>query len=247
MANIDDYNAKLEAIMALPDENVQIPTLPVEVFLQESENLHHWSTDDADQLATVGITLEMIGDLPVRAGACREAQSRWFKDRYTQQEAQKEWGIQSPTAYDLRDELLHVFRYAFRNDPVILGRVSAIAQGTGHADMIQDLNDLSVLGKENTAPLTTVGFGLEKLDTAAVLADTMADLLATANGDKAEQNESKVIRDKAYTYLKELVDEIRDAGKFLFWRNPQRYEGYISHYWKSRKKRKPEKTENVTE
>ncbi|WP_299583090.1 hypothetical protein [uncultured Sunxiuqinia sp.] len=44
----------------------------------------------------------------------------------------------------------------------------------------------------------------------------MGNLLGLANGDKADQNQSKLLRDKAYTYLKELVDEIRDAGKYLF-------------------------------
>ena len=60
----------------------------------------------------------------------------------------------------------------------------------------------------------------------------MAVLPATANGDKAEPNNSKTIRDKAYTHLKALVDEIREAGKYVFWRNPNRYKGYVSHYWK---------------
>ncbi len=78
-------------------------------------------------LSVVGITQEMIDDLPVRAGALREAQSIWFKDRYSQEEAQREWKAVSPEAYDLRDELLHDFRYAFRNDPVLMGRVSAIS------------------------------------------------------------------------------------------------------------------------
>lgn len=235
MANVDDYNQKLEAIQAIPDEEAQVPTIPVDVYLQEAENLYHWSRDDQEQLATIGITSEQIEDLPVRTGACRETQSIWFKDRYSQQEAQRDWSRLSPQTYDLRNELLHTFRYAYRKDLVILGRISAIAEGDGHADMIQDLNDLAVLGRENQAPLEAIGFDLSKLDLAATKADEMGNLLGLANGDKADQNQSKLLRDKAYTYLKELVDEIRDAGKYLFWRNPQRYQGYISHYRKNRR------------
>ena len=62
-------------------------------------------------------------------------------------------------------------------------------------------------------------------------ANEISGLRATANGDKACQNASKTIRDKAYTHLKELVDEIREAGKYLFWRDPNRYTGYGSQYW----------------
>jgi hypothetical protein len=247
MANIDDYNAKLDVIKAIPDEDVQTPAIPVDAFLQEGENLKHWSTEDAARLAVVGITQEMIDDLSVRTGALREAQSIWMKDRYSMEEAQREWNLLSPEAYDLRDELIHDYRFAYRKDPVLLGRVSAIADGTGDDDMIQDLNDLSVLGKANPEPLNAIGFDATKLDTASTKSDEMAELLATANGDKAEQNESKLIRDKAYTHLKELVDEIREAGKYVFWKDEIRYRGYTSEYWRKRNRNKSDDEPEVTE
>ncbi|HZJ35832.1 MAG TPA: hypothetical protein VFD29_04330 [Gillisia sp.] len=232
MANTEDYNAKLAEIMAIPVEEVQEPTLPVDVFLQEAENLHHWGMDDADALKVVGITMAMIKDLPVRAGACRESQSIWNKDYRSQQEAQKLWAEQSPLAYDLRNDLLQTMRFAYRKDPVLLSRVSAITDGSGHADMIQDLNDIAVLGRENTEPLAAIAFDITQLELAATRADELADLLAEANGDKADHNESKVIRDKAYTHLKKLVDEIREAGKYVFRNDKNRVKGYSSQYWR---------------
>jgi hypothetical protein len=231
MANIDDYNASIDAIRAIADEKAPEPTMPVDVFLQEAENLYQWSLMDLVVLATIGITSEMLNALPLRAGACREAQSRWFKDRNSQLEAQRLWGEQSPLAYALRDELLHAFRYAFRNETALLARVSEIAEGNTHADMIQDLNDLSVLGKNNPAPLQAIGFDLGKLDVAAATSDAIANLLAMANGDRSSQSETKKIRDKAFAYLKESVDQIREAGKYLFWKNENRYKGYVSKYW----------------
>ena len=237
MSNNEDYLAKLEAIKAIPDEKTLVPNVPVDVFLQSNENLFHWALDDAEQLAAIGITQEMLDDLPVRNGACREAQSIWNKDYHSQQEAQKRWNEESPAAYEQRDHLKHSLRYAFRNDEALMNRVRAIDEGDGHVDMIQDLNDLSVLGRENTELLLALNFDLTVLDTAAALSDQMADLLAEANGDKVVQNESKVIRDKAYTYVKELADEIREAGKYLFWRNQNRYKGYTLSYWMPKKRR----------
>ncbi|WP_321288176.1 hypothetical protein [uncultured Sunxiuqinia sp.] len=244
MANIDDYNAKLADIQAIPDHDVKEPSIPVDVFLQEAENLHHWSLGDSDPLKVVGITMAMIKDLPVRAGACREAQSVWNKDYRSQQEAQREWAVQSPLAYDLRNDLLQSLRFAYRKDESLLSRVSAITDGTGHADMIQDLNDIAVLGRENPDPLTAIGFDLASLDEAATRADELADLLAEANGDKADFNESKVIRDKAYTHLKVLVDEIREAGKYAFRNDKNRLKGYSSQY---RRKHRQSETEEVSE
>ena len=47
-----------------------------------------------------------------------------------------------------------------------------------------------------------INYDMAKLENAATLADEMAEVLAIANGDKAEQNESKLTRDRAYTHLK---------------------------------------------
>jgi hypothetical protein len=237
MANTDDYNAKLEAIMAIADEEVKEPRIPVSIALQEAEYLYHWSKDDAEPLKVVGITMAMIKDLPVCAGACREAQSIWTKDYRSQQDAQKEWSKQAPLAYEFKNDLLQTLSFAYRKHPDLLARVKAIKEGTGHADMIQDLNDIAVLGRENHAPLTAISVDLSLLETAATKADVLADLLGEANGDKADQNESKIIRDKAYTHLKALVDEIREAGKYVFRKDKNRLKGYSSDYW--RKKKKP--------
>ena len=58
------------------------------------------------------------------------------------------------------------------------------------------------------------------------------------NVDKAEQNASNTVCDKAYTHLKALADEVREAGKYLFWRNPDRMRGYTSEFWKRKNSRK---------
>lgn len=247
MSNIDDYNAKLAEIMAIPSGDVSEPGMPVNVALQEAENLCKWSLDDAEALKAVGITKAMINDLPVRAGACREAQSIWNKDYRSQQEAQKEWAEQAPPAFELRDDLLASMRFAYRNDEALLSRVKAISEGNTNADMIQDLNDIAVLGRENPAPLTAIAFDLAQLDVAATRADELADLLAEANGDKADPNESKLIRDKAYMHLKTLVDEIRLAGKYVFRKDPMRLKGYSSEYWRKQNRKQSSSVEEMTD
>ncbi|SHF94614.1 hypothetical protein SAMN05444274_11453 [Mariniphaga anaerophila] len=247
MSNLEDYNARLSDIQAIPDEETREPGIPVDVFLQEAENLHYWSLDDAAALAVVGITTDTINDLPVRAGACREAQSIWNKDYRSQQEAQKQWAEQAPEAYAFRDDLLASLRFAYRKDDALLSRVNAISEGSSHADMIQDLNDISVLGREYPAPLTAIGFDLAQLDLAATRADELADLLAEANGDKSDPNYSKTIRDKAYTHLKALVDEIREAGKYVFRKDKNRLKGYSSEYWRKQNRKTSNDNSEATE
>lgn len=246
MSNSEDYNAKLENILAIPDDQIKVPSPPVPVALQEAEDLYHWSMDDKEALKVVGITLTMLKDLPVRTGACREAHSIWNKSFHSKEGILREWKTQAPLAFEFRDDLLQTMRYAYRKDEFLLGRVAALRAGGSNADMIQDLNDIAVVGKEYPEPLAAIGFDIAKLDQAAMLSDELAILRAKTNRDKEKQNELKVIRDKAFVYLKELVDEIRDAGKYVFRKDPQRYKGYISAFWKKKNSKTPKTSKNAS-
>jgi len=229
-----DYLEILDEIQAIIPENTIIPTMPVDVFVQEAEDLYHWCQDDQAALTRAGLDWTNVEQLPVRAGACRESQSRWNKERNTRQQDEQAWKEQSPLAFELRDRMLHSLRYAFRNDEVLLGRVEDIAQGDSNADMVQDLNDLSVLGKGNFGLVEAIGLDNTILDEAALMSDQMGDLLGATNGERKKDSEAMIIRDKAFTYLKASMDEIRNCGKYVFWKNPDRLKGYISNYWTHR-------------
>lgn len=246
MSNQENYLAKLAAIQAIPADQLKKMSMPIDAYIQEAENLYHWCQDDQAALTTVGLDWTLVDDLPIRAGACREAQSLWTKDRFGKEEAEKQWQEQSPAAYELRDDILDAMRFAYRKDPDLLNRVSDITEGSGHPDMIQDLNDAAILGKENSDPLTAIGFDLTLLDTAATTASQLGELYAQATTDRADSSDTKLIRDQAYVYLKQAVDEIRECGQYALRKNPDRLKGYHSAYLrKQRTARKNATAENT--
>lgn len=230
MKNIEDYNAKLEEAKALAPEDIKKINMPVGIYVQEAENLYQWAKEDAEQLIAAGITQEMIDSLPTYAGALRQAQSIWVRDMQQRKVAEQQWAEKSPAAFDTRDKMLHAFRYAFRKNTQILANIDIIAEGYNNADMVQDLNDLSILGLANAEPLNKIGVTNEQLQQLAVLSNQMGELLAMANGEKQSGNENKILRDRFYSILKNVVDEIAECGKFVFWRNPNRRKGYSSKY-----------------
>jgi hypothetical protein len=234
--NNPDFFEKLKTeIEAIPANQVLQPQIPIDVFNQSAENLYYWALDDKDQLMARGLKAEILDMLIERVGASRHAQALWYKERHAKQEAEREWREKSPGGYKLRNLLLSEFEFAFYADPALMSRVDEARKGSGHSDMIQDLTDLSLLGKENILLLEGTNFDSPLLDTAIQQSDELAKILAIANGEKAEDSQAKLTRDKAYTFLKELVDEVRRVGKFVFRDNPERIEGYeISYYKKHR-------------
>jgi hypothetical protein len=238
MSNINDYDLKLESIKAIPEKDVKQPHMPMGIFIQEGENTCKWCLSDKDALIAKGLDWSIAEGLTVSLGALREAHSRWNAERHKQEEAAKSWSEKAPLAYDLRNTLLHDFRFAFRKVPSLLSRVNAIAAGAGHADMIQDLNDLSVLGKQNTPLFANIDFDINKLEIAADFAAELGELLAKVNGSRHDQSELKTIRDKAYTICKDSLDEIRACGQYALWRNSDRIVGYASDYVRKHNKQR---------
>ena len=227
-----DFNAKIKEIMAIRDEDVKLPNMPVGEAAQEAENQVAWCKDDKAKLIKAGLDWLLVEDLPLRAGACRYAQSIWAKESQSQEEAEKEWKDKSPAAFDLRDRFVHHFTFAFRKEPELLSKVQTIREGGSNADMLQDHSDLSLLGKDNIELLKKVGFDLKLLDDAATLADDLSVILAKANGETGDDADAKDVRDRAYTYMKQAVDEIRTTGQYVFWREEDRKKGYVSAYFK---------------
>lgn len=227
----ENYDSKLTTLENMSQEVVKAPTTPVDTTVQEAENLFIWAQEDKKALLDIGLDWNRyILDLPIRTGACRYAQAVWMKERYSQEEAAKTWREEAPKAYTFRNDLLADLRFAFRKRPDLLARVRTISDGEGDADMIQDLMDISVLAKANMTELEVINYDFTRLDLAEQQSDSLAELLAKANGATLDNSKAKDIRDRAYTHLKEAVDEVRNTGKYVFRKDPERYKGYISRY-----------------
>lgn len=225
-----DFEAHKEEALAIKEDEVKVPYMPVGIYIQEAEDLVKWAERDKEKLVAAGLPEGILESIQSKAGALREAQSIWMKERQERDEAELEWKKKSPEAYEYRDEMLAAMRYAFRHRDDLLVKVSAIAEGSGHADMIQDLNDAAVLARENADLMMAIGKDESFWEKGAQLSDEMADLRAKANGEKFEESQNKLMRDRMYTLLKRDVDEVKACGKYVFRKDKNRLQGYFSNY-----------------
>jgi len=240
MTKEEYLNQKLDAIKAIEPESIKKPTgIPLNVYIQEAEDLYQWCQEAKDALVAAGADWTLVEDIPARGGALSAAEAIWSNERFKLEEAQKQWNEQYPAAYKLRDNLLHHFRFIFKDNKSQYTKVKDIAAGYGHADMIQDLIELNVLGKDNLALLQTLNFDVTLLDQASQLSASLQSIYGTANKEKLKDSESKKLRDQAYTHLREAVSHVRKYGKYVSWKNAERLKGYRSaYYWRMRNKAK---------
>ena len=63
MSNLEDYNSKIEVIKAITDDQIKTPnSIPVEIYIQEAENLIAWCQEDKDQLVAKGLDWTVVED-----------------------------------------------------------------------------------------------------------------------------------------------------------------------------------------
>jgi hypothetical protein len=235
MSDIEDYNMKIEVIKTITDDQIKMPNnIPLGIYIQEAENLYAWCQDDKEELTAKGLDWTVVEDLPIRCGALREAETNWHRVQFLRSEDEKIWMRETPDGYDLRNVLVHHFRYAFRDDPSLMESVKEIADRITHDGMIQGLRDLYVLGINNRDLLTKIGFDFTLLGLAAKKAEEFARMYAAASWDREDYREAKKIHNQAFTHLKEAVDLIYEYGRYVFWRNAARLKGYRSNHLRNR-------------
>ncbi|WP_321297350.1 hypothetical protein [Marinifilum fragile] len=224
----------LEEIKAVSEEKIVYCDMPYKVFIDEAEGLHTRASIDLPLLSPYNLTSEKLVRLLSLIGALRTAQSNWESQKTDKQKAIDTWEKEAPAMIEFRDDLIAHMEFAYRSRPDLLDRLNEIKEGNSRADTVQDLASLSVLGKENPELLSNINFDMEWLQTSADMADRMGGLLGEINGRMYFEDELKLTRDKAYTLCKDVVDEVRSYGKFVFRKDADKRKAYSSKYSRER-------------
>ncbi len=227
--SIEDFNRVRESLLAIDPKDVKKPSIPIENAVDETQTLYYKSNKDLPKLINVGIAEDTVESLLILSRALRASESIWIAKKNELEDIHTQWNEESEAAFNLRSEILHALRYAYRKNKQLLSKLKYIGIGGSNADLIQDLSDLSRLGKEHPEELNEILYDLTILDTASETADRLGDLLGNSKANKV-YHEALDLRNRAYTKLMEVVREIRAAGTYIFWRDSEKLEGYTSEY-----------------
>lgn len=248
MSEQQNYDDSLAKINAVANKDIKSCNMPYGIFIHEAKKTHKVASEDFAVLNALGYQQSSLDELQVLNGAFSVSQMNWETQSTKQKDAQEKWKKNAPAMNEFINDLYDSMRFAYRKDERLLSVLDEIKEGESNADAVMDLGRLGTLGKDNPEPLTAIGFDLTRCDTALVESERMANLLAEVNGNMYVDDENKVIRDKAFTLVKKLVDEVRDYGKFAFRKDENRAKLYASKYQRDqkaeyRRKQKSEESE----
>ncbi len=217
-------------LMQIPDSEVRVPNLPVATALQEAHDLMRFTAAPAVHAAllSVGMPLDFTEQLEQRITAAREAQSGWVSER--DRNKARELVDAETAAAETRSHMLAAGRFNLSGDVEAQARLTAIAGGEGVADLVQDLHDLAEVVERNLAAFS----GDQTFDAEQQARDAreLAQLLSTHVSDErlTPPNAARDLRDRAFSYLYDLVTRVREAGRYVFRNDDEMRQRFSSRY-----------------
>ena len=198
---------------AIPAAEVHSPDQPVQIYFQETDDvLEHITANGLAQLLfDEGLEEEALSAIPQALAAAREAQTAWtlVNERAKPQEQRD----LEARGYELRTKVSKKARFALRKSNAALAVLSQILEGEGIADLVQDLDDLRMLISHHVAAFArNKNFDLEA--TKNELSELALNIRKGLSGFRMNPEQAKAVelRNRAWTHLDVLVDDVREAG-----------------------------------
>ncbi|WP_437576737.1 hypothetical protein [Sorangium sp. So ce887] len=224
-----------EALLALDPGYASAPDIPLSVAERELTSLSRLARAQQARLSKIGITadkVDLLARFARRLGAIEKA---WQKARGAVKltSAQRRLRDEAET---LDAKLVAGGRWGCRNDAAAQAELSRIAEGSGLADIIQDLRDLVDFWDDHEGALGVTDITKKDLARASALADALEDAAANEASD-ASAAQALELRNRTFWAADELAREIREGGRYAFRDQPKLATKFVSRYRASVKRR----------
>lgn len=171
-----------------------------------------------DEAVAAGMDPEKVEYAISLSEVCRDLQSQASMISFPTKASMDNWQKGMAEAEYLLWDVRSAMEFAFMDHPDLLQRMRMTKKGGSHADTIQDCNDTQVLAEENRTLLEAdhVRYDMNNVKRLGELADELALLRAEATLDQSTSPELTLLRDKAFTLLKENVDVLNAQARYIF-------------------------------
>jgi hypothetical protein len=225
---LHDIEPELKTINS---SEVRRPSMPMPNALQEAHDLLELCRNQRvlDALVSVGVARDAPRQLEQRINAAREAQSQWVAVRDRTKSA--ELVEVEARATELRSDMLAAARWSLRDAREAQTTLDTIRAGEGVADLVQDLFDLATLCERHQEAFA----GDQSFDVAVNVAAARQvgqrlSLGVSEGRLDPEPTGTRDVRDRAFTYMDNLVSELRSAGRYALRRDADTRKLFTSRY-----------------
>lgn len=224
-----DYEAVLPEMEARPADYAKSPHMPVHYFVQGSITQERRVALHADAFEAVNFPSEMVGKIVQLAQALRHAESI-CEVHFPDEATKRAWEEALDRSYYVRTRLISALEYTVGHDETAQAKLREIRQGNGHADSIQDLSDLKVMGEKHQQELNQANFDMALIEEAGQLARQMSTLLADATINREGSGPHYVMRNKIMTALKEITDRVEACARYIWPFDPEIANSFAVRY-----------------
>ncbi len=207
------YESSMQEVTTMSDSAIERNSTPIDKLLFQSDKMHVALIDNKDTFATKNFPMEEIAHFERRIGACRIAQSNYSILAKGDEANKIVWAQKHEEAIVLKSNINKHVRFVCTEFQLPTTAIKKISEGTGIADLIQDLSDLATLGQNIREHLEKINFNLALLDRAAKLASELGKLQELSQHDRSQ---TKIIRDKLVTLLNHSVSKVRRWAHLVF-------------------------------
>ena len=186
--------------------------VPISVLIQEASNLYGWVQEDRKMLMKAGLAWKLVEDIPDQVEKCKDLAAQWYVVRNERSKVAEQCKTQLKDARDLHAQIRRGYRYAFRENKTLLKKVFALSGYRKNSQIIQDLSNLCIVGRENKKLLDRINFDYAMVDKAAFLSDNLGEIISERENEKAERLVFYETVKTSCLALKESVSQIRACG-----------------------------------
>ncbi len=245
MAYTPELQKMFDEIKVLPPAAARPLDIPIRPFFQIASQIIEAGKREIIELKKYNYDESKFARMELLIAVLRELSGSFTDVQFDQPESRNQFIILRDEAELLRFEMLSALELLGRDDPLLLTKIGRIREGSSHSDMIQDLTDAKVVCEGQMEKLKNINFDISILDRVPELSSQISSLLAKATLDKSLSSELRLERDKAYTLLRDLLQELVSTARYAFRHNPARGSKFTLSYSPIKRKEKTEEEETV--
>ncbi len=177
-----------------------------------------------------------IESLKRRIGASRKAQSIYSLSKNTLDENTALWHDNHTDAAVIKKSLLRGLKFICYNKKSEMDALKEITKGGSNDDLIADLESLASMAERYLEELIQIKIDESVITQAKIFAEGLGDIWRKSQVIKKDNSETKLMRDKVVTHLRNLEFEVHRWAHFIYADNPAKLKLFTSDYNRSRNK-----------